>query len=174
MRIDSAGAGGLRTIHGANFKLFSGDDASALVFILQGGDGCISVTSNLAPALCRRMYLACMRGQLPEARRLAGRVAPLTAVLFRESNPTPLKYALSLRHLMSSAVRLPLVGPERADQARDRDGGGGFWRRSVRLDRRRNRERLAARRHALRSHVCSNARGVTGSFFRRQVAFASV
>lgn len=101
----------LRALLGSNFKLFSGDDASALAFILQGGDGCISVTSNLAPALCRRIFLACARGQLPDARRLAGLVARLTAVLFRESNPTPLKYALSLRHLMSSAVRLPLVEP---------------------------------------------------------------
>jgi 4-hydroxy-tetrahydrodipicolinate synthase len=87
----------------------AGDDASALAFIADGGNGCISVTSNVAPGVCRNMYLACRRGQMATAQRLASMVARLTAVLFREINPTPVKYALSLLGVMSPRVRLPLV-----------------------------------------------------------------
>ncbi|HKA71934.1 MAG TPA: dihydrodipicolinate synthase family protein, partial [Xanthobacteraceae bacterium] len=107
----------LRPLVGAGFRLLSGDDASALAFVAQGGNGCISVTSNVAPGLCRSMYLACRQDQLATAQRLAGVVARLTAVLFREANPTPVKYALSLLGVMSSRVRLPLVEP--ADNTKD-------------------------------------------------------
>jgi 4-hydroxy-tetrahydrodipicolinate synthase len=80
-----------------------------LAFISQGGNGGISVTSNVAPGLCRNMFLACRQGQISSAQRWAIPVAKLTAVLFRESSPAPLKYALSLLGLMSPKVRLPLV-----------------------------------------------------------------
>jgi 4-hydroxy-tetrahydrodipicolinate synthase len=99
----------LRSSLGREFRLMSGDDATALAFFAQGGDGCISVTSNVAPGLCRAIYLACKQGQLGQAQRLATAAARLTAALFRESNPAPLKYALSLMRLMSPRVRLPLV-----------------------------------------------------------------
>jgi 4-hydroxy-tetrahydrodipicolinate synthase len=99
----------LRSLLGREFRLMSGDDATALAFFAQGGDGCISVTSNVAPGLCRALYLACKQGQLGQAQRLATAAAKLTAALFRESNPAPLKYALSLMRLMSPRVRLPLV-----------------------------------------------------------------
>jgi 4-hydroxy-tetrahydrodipicolinate synthase len=98
----------LRGLVGTEFRLLSGDDATALAFLAQG-DGCISVTSNVAPSLCRAMYLACRRGELAQAQRLAATVAKLTAALFRESNPAPVKYALSAMNLMSPRVRLPLV-----------------------------------------------------------------
>ena len=99
----------LRPQLGQEFRLFTGDDATALSFLSQGGNGCISVTSNLAPGLCRDMFLACRQGQLTRAQGLAVSVAQLTTVLFRETSPTPLKYALSLLGLMSPKVRLPLV-----------------------------------------------------------------
>jgi len=99
----------LRRLAGADFRLLSGDDATALGFLAQGGHGCISVTSNLAPGLCRRMFLAHRQGQAGQAQRLAEAADNLTAALFRETSPVPLKYALSLLGLMSSAVRLPLV-----------------------------------------------------------------
>jgi 4-hydroxy-tetrahydrodipicolinate synthase len=104
----------LRAMVGADFRIFSGDDALAPAFLAQGGDGCISVTSNVAPELCRSMFLACRQGQVARARRLATAVAQLTAALFLETNPVPLKYALSLFGLMSERVRLPLVelGPQ--------------------------------------------------------------
>ena len=100
----------LRPLVGTNFRLLSGDDALALAYLAQGGDGVISVTSNVAPGLCRSMYLAWKQGQSVRAQRLARPVAELTAVLFRETNPVPVKHALALLGLMSPAVRLPLVG----------------------------------------------------------------
>jgi 4-hydroxy-tetrahydrodipicolinate synthase len=99
----------LRSLVGSDFRLLTGDDATALAFLAQGGNGCISVTSNIAPALCRNMFLACKHGQIASAQRWAIPVAKLTAVLFRETSPSPLKYALSLLGLMSPKVRLPLV-----------------------------------------------------------------
>jgi 4-hydroxy-tetrahydrodipicolinate synthase len=99
----------LRSLVGPEFRLLTGDDATALAFFAQGGNGCISVTSNIAPGLCRSMFLACRQGQITSAQRWAVPVAKLTAALFRETSPAPLKYALSLLGLMSPKVRLPLV-----------------------------------------------------------------
>src|SRR6202030_4220361 len=107
----------LRSLVGPEFRLLSGDDATALAFIGQGGNGCISVTSNVAPGLCRAMYLACKQGQMARAQRLANQVAQLTSALFRETNPAPLKYALRLLDLMSPKVRLPLVEPTEQTKA---------------------------------------------------------
>jgi len=101
--------GRLRSLVGPDYRLLSGDDATALAFFAQGGNGCISVTSNVAPGLCRSMFLAFRQGQMARAQRLANQVAQLTSALFRETNPVPLKYALSLMDLMSPKVRLPLV-----------------------------------------------------------------
>ena len=94
---------------GADFRLLSGDDATALAFLAQGGHGCISVTSNAAPGLCRNMFLECKQGQMSRAQQLAIPFGQLTATLFRESNPAPLKYALGLLGFMLPKVRLPLV-----------------------------------------------------------------
>jgi 4-hydroxy-tetrahydrodipicolinate synthase len=99
----------LRSLVGPDFRLLSGDDALGLAFLAQGGDGCISVTSNVAPGLCRNMFLAWKQGPVARAQRLARPIAQLTAALFCETNPVPLKYALSLLGLMSPKVRLPLV-----------------------------------------------------------------
>jgi 4-hydroxy-tetrahydrodipicolinate synthase len=104
----------LRTLVGADFRLLSGDDSLGLAFLAQGGDGCISVTSNVAPGLCRNMFLAWRQGPAARAQRLARPIAQLTAALFCETNPVALKYALSLFGLMSPRVRLPLV--ELSDQ----------------------------------------------------------
>jgi 4-hydroxy-tetrahydrodipicolinate synthase len=101
----------LRRLAGSDFRLFSGDDATALAFFAHGGHGCISVTSNVVPGLCRAMYLACRQGQPKKAQQFAALIAELTNALFRESNPAPVKYALSLLGLMSAKVRLPLVEP---------------------------------------------------------------
>jgi 4-hydroxy-tetrahydrodipicolinate synthase len=101
----------LRSRVGKEFRLLTGDDATALPFLIQGGDGCISVTSNVAPGFCRSMYLALRQGQMPRAQRLSAETAPLTSALFRESNPSPLKYALCLLDQTLAKVRLPLVEP---------------------------------------------------------------
>jgi 4-hydroxy-tetrahydrodipicolinate synthase len=108
---DIVRAASLRSSLGPSFTLLSGDDATALAFMAHAGDGCISVTSNLAPGLCRRMYCHLKDERLLDAQRLNQTVLRLTNALFAETNPVPLKYALSLRGLMSSRVRLPLVEP---------------------------------------------------------------
>jgi 4-hydroxy-tetrahydrodipicolinate synthase len=106
----------LRTRLGPDFRLLSGDDATAPGFIGLGGNGCISVTSNVAPGLCRAMYLAWKQGQSSRAQQFAMVAARLTAALFIESNPVPVKYALSTMKMMSAGVRLPLV--ELRDEAK--------------------------------------------------------
>jgi 4-hydroxy-tetrahydrodipicolinate synthase len=111
----------LRPLVGVDFRLLCGDDALAFPYVAQGGDGCISVTSNVAPGLCRNMFLAWTHGQSIRAQRLARPIAQLTASLFRESDPAPVKYALALFGLMSPRVRLPLV--ELSDQTRAELGG---------------------------------------------------
>jgi 4-hydroxy-tetrahydrodipicolinate synthase len=107
----------LRALLGPEFRLLSGDDATALAFLAAGGDGCISGTSNVAPGLCREMYVAWRQGHLARTQRLAMMAAKLTAVLFKESNPAPLKYALGATNVMSPRVRLPLVEPSEATKA---------------------------------------------------------
>jgi 4-hydroxy-tetrahydrodipicolinate synthase len=101
--------GRLRILVGSDFRLLSGDDITALAFIAQGGDGCISVSSNVAPGLCRDVFLTLRQGQITRAQRLSHPVMQLTAALFRETNPAPVKFALSLFGLMTPRVRLPLV-----------------------------------------------------------------
>jgi 4-hydroxy-tetrahydrodipicolinate synthase len=107
----------LRSRLGSEFRLLSGDDATAAAFIGQGGNGCISVTSNVAPGLCRGLYLALKQGQLSRAGHLATVAARLTSALFAESNPVPVKYALSTMRMMSPLVRLPLVELESETKA---------------------------------------------------------
>ena len=99
----------LRALLGSEFRLLSGDDATALAFFAHGGDGCISVTSNVAPGLCRAMYSAWIQGEITRAQQLAAVLVRLTAALSRESHPVPVKYALSVMNLISPRVRLPLV-----------------------------------------------------------------
>jgi 4-hydroxy-tetrahydrodipicolinate synthase len=98
----------LRPLLPAGFRLLSGDDATALGFIANGGDGCISMVSNVAPDLCQAIYSNCRQARLQSARYLQSRLAPLTAVLAKEG-PAALKYALSLLGLMSPNTRLPMV-----------------------------------------------------------------
>jgi 4-hydroxy-tetrahydrodipicolinate synthase len=114
---DVSRLGRLKPLVPEEFRLLSGDDATAPAYLAQGGHGCISVTSNIAPGLCRSLYLALRQDQSGRAGRLAAPIAELTDVLFRESNPGPLKYALSLLGLMSPALRLPLVQPSDKAQA---------------------------------------------------------
>jgi 4-hydroxy-tetrahydrodipicolinate synthase len=90
------------------FRLLSGDDATALAFVVNGGDGCISIVSNVAPELCQAIFSNCRQGRLQTARYLQDRLAPLTAALAKES-PAALKYALCLLGFISPATRLPIV-----------------------------------------------------------------
>jgi 4-hydroxy-tetrahydrodipicolinate synthase len=98
----------LRSLLPPEFRLLSGDDATALAFLVHGGDGCISTVSNIAPLLCQAIFSSCQHGHLQSARHLQSRLAPLTTALSKES-PAALKYALSLLGLMRPNTRLPIV-----------------------------------------------------------------
>jgi 4-hydroxy-tetrahydrodipicolinate synthase len=105
----------LRSLLPPGFQLLSGDDATALAFMANGGNGCISTISNIAPELCQAIFSSCREGRLQSARYLQSRLAPLTTLLARE-NPATLKYALCLLGFISPGTRLPLV--ELADAAK--------------------------------------------------------
>jgi 4-hydroxy-tetrahydrodipicolinate synthase len=98
----------LRRLLPAGFRLLSGDDTTALPFIANGGDGCISVVSNVAPELCQAVFSNCRLARPQTARYLHDRLLPLTASL-AEEGPAALKYALFLLGFMSPATRLPIV-----------------------------------------------------------------
>jgi 4-hydroxy-tetrahydrodipicolinate synthase len=98
-----------RAALGTDFVQLSGEDATALGFMAHGGQGCISVTANVAPALCSEFQLACLAGNFRLALQLQDRLMPLHDALFVESNPVPVKYAASKLGLCTADTRLPLA-----------------------------------------------------------------
>jgi len=102
---------------GGDFCLLSGEDGTALPFLAGGGHGCISVTANAAPRLCADMQRAWRDRDLETALELQDRLMPLHGALFCESNPCPVKYALSLLDKCTAEVRLPLA--EISDASKD-------------------------------------------------------
>jgi 4-hydroxy-tetrahydrodipicolinate synthase len=105
---DAARVSRLRPLLPPAFRLLSGDDATGLAFIANGGDGCISLVSNVAPGLCRTIYACCRHENWQSARALHHRLVPLALALGRES-PAALKSALGALGLMRPTMRLPLV-----------------------------------------------------------------
>ena len=98
-----------RAALGKDFVQLSGEDATALGFMAHGGQGCISVTANVAPALCSEFQLACLGGNFKRALEIQDRLMPLHDALFVESNPGPVKYAASKLGLCDGETRLPLA-----------------------------------------------------------------
>jgi 4-hydroxy-tetrahydrodipicolinate synthase len=94
---------------GKNFVMLSGEDATALGFNAHGGQGAISVTSNVAPGLCAEFQKACLAGDFAKALRLHDRLMPLHDALFAETSPGPVKYAAARLGLCSAETRLPLA-----------------------------------------------------------------
>lgn len=94
----------------ADFRIFTGDDGTAMESILAGAHGNISVTANVAPALMHQMCKAALEKDDATARELDARLAELNKLLFIESNPIPVKWALQQMGMMKSGIRLPLVG----------------------------------------------------------------
>jgi 4-hydroxy-tetrahydrodipicolinate synthase len=94
---------------GPDFVQLSGEDATAIAFNAQGGVGCISVTSNVAPKLCSQMQKAWRDGDLATCFRIRDQLMPLHNALFVETSPGPVKYAASLLGKCSDELRLPLV-----------------------------------------------------------------
>jgi len=92
-----------------NFNYLSGEDGTALAYLAQGGDGCISVTANIAPKLCSLLYKYWINNDIIKAQEINLKLADLHNALFIESSPGPVKYAAELLKLCSSETRLPLV-----------------------------------------------------------------
>ncbi|HSC84635.1 MAG TPA: 4-hydroxy-tetrahydrodipicolinate synthase [Pseudomonas sp.] len=93
----------------ADFLVYSGDDATAVELMLMGGKGNISVTANVAPRAMAELCAAAMAGDAATARAINERLMPLHKNLFIESNPIPVKWALSEMGLMADGIRLPLT-----------------------------------------------------------------
>ena len=98
---------------GDEFVQLSGEDGTALEFNLRGGNGCISVTANIAPKLCSEFQEASLaknnNNLISKAKQINEKLLPLHNSLFIESNPSGVKYGASLLGLCSEEVRLPLV-----------------------------------------------------------------
>ena len=103
---------------GEGFVQLSGNDETALAFNAMGGLGCISVTANVAPALCAAFQAATAEGRWQDALALQDRLYPLHDALFSDSSPGPVKYALSrVRPDMPVEVRLPITWPSASSRA---------------------------------------------------------
>lgn len=101
---------------GEDFCQLTGDDLTAAAFLAQGGVGCISVASNVAPEECAKMQEAWIAKDFATFNDLRDRLAPLSRHLFCESSPAPLKYAASKLGLCENEVRLPILPATKAAQ----------------------------------------------------------
>ena len=100
-----------------DFCVLCGDDGLTLPMVAAGGDGIISVVSNLAPELVTKMTQAALDGDLDTAKDIHYRLLPFFKAAFCDGNPTSIKYAMNLRNLPAGTVRLPLV--EVCDSAKE-------------------------------------------------------
>ncbi|MHC5306753.1 4-hydroxy-tetrahydrodipicolinate synthase [Bartonella sp. LJL80] len=103
-----------RQLCGSDFVQLSGDDSTALGFNAQGGIGCISVSSNVAPKLCADLHAACNNGDYAKALKLNDLLMPLNRALFIEPSPAGVKYAAERLGLCGCLVRSPIVPLEEA------------------------------------------------------------
>ena len=92
-----------------DFCYLSGEDGTALAYLAQGGQGCISVTANIAPKLCSDMQNLWREKKINLAQDINFKLSKIHHVLFVESSPGPVKYAAELLNLCSAETRLPLV-----------------------------------------------------------------
>lgn len=104
----------------SDFLVLSGDDALTLPLMAIGGRGLISVASNAIPAEMSQMIEAAERGDFAAAREMHHRLVPLMLGNFIESNPGPVKYAMSVMGLCEASFRLPMVSPRPASQEKIR------------------------------------------------------
>jgi 4-hydroxy-tetrahydrodipicolinate synthase len=118
----------MRVEIGPDFALLSGEDATAVAYLAQGGQGCISVTANVAPRLCADVHEAWQKGDVATVRRLNERLCALHEALFAETSPAPVKYAVSLLGRASAEVRQPLwpILPETREKVERAMRGAGL------------------------------------------------
>ena len=115
---DLARVASLRLLIKKKFSYLSGEDATAVGFNAMGGNGVISVTSNIAPKMVADLQKACAKGDYKKALVLQDKMTNLHAAMFCQTNPIPIKYAASLMGLCASEFRLPLVEPSNEAKVR--------------------------------------------------------
>ena len=96
-------------LHGSEFCHLSGEDGTAVPFLAAGGDGCISVTANIAPRMCADMQRAWRKRRIDDCLELQDRLMPVHDSLFCETSPGPVKYAASMLGKCTSELRLPMT-----------------------------------------------------------------
>jgi 4-hydroxy-tetrahydrodipicolinate synthase len=111
---DLARVATLRLLIKKKFSYLSGEDATAVGFNAMGGNGVISVTSNISPKLVGDLQRATAKDDYKTALKIQDQLTDLHSAMFCETNPIPVKYAASLMGLCSAETRLPLVTPSAA------------------------------------------------------------
>jgi len=99
----------IRDLCGDNFDIYSGDDETGTEFMLQGGNGVISVTNNIVPKAMAEMCAAALAGDRAKAEELNQPLTGLHNDLFVEANPIPVKWALTEMGKIPAGIRLPLT-----------------------------------------------------------------
>ncbi|MCR4789904.1 MAG: 4-hydroxy-tetrahydrodipicolinate synthase, partial [Treponemataceae bacterium] len=92
-----------------DFSVLCGDDSLTLPILAAGGDGVISVVSNVAPSIVTEMVTKALNGDIAGAREIHYRLLPFFKAAFVDGNPTSIKYAMKVKGLPSGGMRLPLV-----------------------------------------------------------------
>ena len=92
-----------------DFAVMSGDDNLTLPLLAAGGDGIISVVSNLAPAIMHELAAAGLSGDFAKAREIHYRMMPMFKAAFVDGNPSSIKYAMNVKGMPAGSLRLPLV-----------------------------------------------------------------
>ena len=110
---------------GPEFCQLSGEDHTAVAYLAAGGHGCISVTANIAPRLCRQMHDAWAAGRVAEAMAIQHRLVPVHDAMFCETSPGPVKHAASLLGRSRDLCRLPMAPVADATKARVREAMAG-------------------------------------------------
>jgi 4-hydroxy-tetrahydrodipicolinate synthase len=100
---------GLEEAGCGDFAVYSGDDPTALLLMLMGGRGNISVTANVAPKLMHELCVAAMAGDVARAKEIQFKLLPVHKAMFVEANPIPVKWALTAMGKMKPGIRLPLT-----------------------------------------------------------------
>ncbi len=103
---------------GERITVLSGDDFTTLPLMMLGGKGVISVVANVVPSKVAQLCKACEEGRIEEARRLHYHLEPLNAAMFLETNPIPVKTALSMMGRIKEEFRLPLCEMADANKAK--------------------------------------------------------
>lgn len=92
-----------------SLDLLSGDDKTAMDFMLAGGDGVISVVANIIPKQYHKFCVAAILGDIEKTKKENDRLSPLYHSLFVESNPIPVKWVLAQMGMIFECIRLPLT-----------------------------------------------------------------